>query len=781
MGVTAPSRPRVLLVGTRNGIAPALQQRLPGVDVVERSQPPEPGDPFAAVVVWSDHVRSDAVAREWVHIAGDGDVLLVAPVTVDARPLVDAGVRRVLFEPLDVDELAAEVAAATARSGSPSVVTTRKSAADVTSGVSAIWERFRPRVLSAVTNLETAAMAVIRGDLTPEDRRAAEREAHRLAGSLGTFGFPQGSQTARELEMLLQGGEPLGPGDALRASELVVSLRDLLEEPTSEAPAHAADDRDHQPVVCLVGIDGEEAAAVATGVQTRAVTINRMPRPLPPPYLPEADVVVVDVSLDRNAGFALVEACAARNPATPVIVLDDDTGLTDRVEVARRGGRGFLQKPVQPAEIAAAVQQALDSLAAHRTTVLCVDDDEAVLAALADTLRANGLHPVTLADPLQFWDVLQSTAPDLVILDVDMPATTGVELCRVLRNDQRWAVVPVVFLTGRTDAQTVGRLFAAGADDYVAKPLVGPELMTRVTNRLERVRLLRDVVQRDSLTGLLQRAAATEAMHTALATAQRRNEPYAIGLVDLSGLAALNAEEGYAAGDRLVTDVALLLQRHFRGVDVIGRWPGGVFGVGMYGMSASDAAHRCGEFLETVRERLTDGLTVSIGVASAPEDGSNAHDVLRAASAALANAAAAGGDRVGQPAAARASTAAVDVVVVEDDEALAALLVHALQTRGYRVAALTDGEQAAQALTESQALTADVVLLDVDLPSLDGLGVLRAMSRAGVLRSTKVVMLTARAAELEVLKAMELGAFDHVAKPFSIPVLMQRIRRAVDV
>ena len=54
------------------------------------------------------------------------------------------------------------------------------------------------------------------------------------------------------------------------------------------------------------------------------------------------------------------------------------------------------------------------------------------------------------------------------------------------------------------------------------------------------------------------------------------------------------------------------------------------------------------------------------------------------------------------------------------------------------------------------------------------------MNRKGLLRRTQVVMLTVRANEGEVLEALDLGAFDHVAKPFSLPVLMHRVRRAVD-
>ena len=121
----------------------------------------------------------------------------------------------------------------------------------------------------------------------------------------------------------------------------------------------------------------------------------------------------------------------------------------------------------------------------------------------------------------------------------------------------------------------------------------------------------------------------------------------------------------------------------------------------------------------------------------------------------------------------------VDVVVIDDDEVLAELLLHTLMTRGYSAKWLEDGQAAIERLTGSTpTLATRVILLDVDMPSISGLDVLRQLAGDGLLNHTRVIMLTARAAEAETVMALELGAFDHVAKPFSPPVLLQRIRRA---
>ncbi len=123
----------------------------------------------------------------------------------------------------------------------------------------------------------------------------------------------------------------------------------------------------------------------------------------------------------------------------------------------------------------------------------------------------------------------------------------------------------------------------------------------------------------------------------------------------------------------------------------------------------------------------------------------------------------------------------VDVVLVDDDEVLSGLLLYSMKTQGYRTEWIADGQVAADKLRgPTPNMKARVVVLDVNLPSLDGISVLRELARSGTLKETKVIMLTVRSSEPEVLSTLQLGAFDHVAKPVSVPVLMQRIKRALE-
>ncbi len=95
--------------------------------------------------------------------------------------------------------------------------------------IASIWERNKEARSSRVTILERAVAALLEGTLSPEAQRAAERAAHRLAGSLGTLGSYQGSRLAREMEQIFAGQAPLDSAEASPLSNLVVRLHQELE------------------------------------------------------------------------------------------------------------------------------------------------------------------------------------------------------------------------------------------------------------------------------------------------------------------------------------------------------------------------------------------------------------------------------------------------------------------------------------------------------------------------------------------------------------------------
>src|SRR5438477_8047260 len=113
------------------------------------------------------------------------------------------------------------------------------------------------------------------------------------------------------------------------------------------------------------------------------------------------------------------------------------------------------------------------------------------------------------------------------------------------------------------------------------------------------------------------------------------------------------------------------------------------------------------------------------------------------------------------------------VLVIEDDRSLAEVLSYNFKAAGYEVLVATDGQDG---LLQADTKLPDVVILDLMLPVVDGLDVCRRLRASSATKDMVIVMLTAKAEESDELIGFSLGADDYVTKPFSVKVLLERIK-----
>jgi DNA-binding response OmpR family regulator len=138
----------------------------------------------------------------------------------------------------------------------------------------------------------------------------------------------------------------------------------------------------------------------------------------------------------------------------------------------------------------------------HQGRVLIVDDKTANLDLLRDMLAPLGHQIFFATSGAKALSIASSVRPDIVLLDVMMPGMDGFETCRQLKQQEALADIPVIFVTARTDVADLARGFAAGAVDYVTKPVKQPEVHARVTTHLRILRLIRQ--QQEHLAALEQ-------------------------------------------------------------------------------------------------------------------------------------------------------------------------------------------------------------------------------------------------------------------------------------
>ena len=242
--------------------------------------------------------------------------------------------------------------------------------AKVAASIAQVWDGFKVHWLNQLRLLHQLSAQWTAHAVDPQLLEQAIAVTHRLVGALGTFGRPEGTQVARQIETILTANAKPDAETAFELSKLVERLQEIVESPS------------------------------------------------------------------------------------PILM------------------------------------PAATSLAQTRGKIIVVDDDLQILLALPKILEPLGFEVVSLSEPQKIWETLEQSMPSLVILDIEMPALTGLDLCQMIRHNRRWSDLPILFLTAHPPHQSQNLAFQAGADDYVTKPIVASELTTRVLNRLERVRQL---------------------------------------------------------------------------------------------------------------------------------------------------------------------------------------------------------------------------------------------------------------------------------------------------
>lgn len=649
---------------------------------------------------------------------------------------------QILFHPLDWEEIAAACAETLGLSLSPPLEQTSRKAPTVPSvqpqqerreelsvphakandkpariaslqtAVSGLWEKFKDKIINRLKVLDRATAAILAGTLGEELQQEAIREAHKLAGSLGTFGFAQGSCLAREIEELLQvlninsaspalslqqppekeeifasigrsstiSAQPPDEQEptishapfslsysplAVRVCELVTALHQQLET-TPDAGASSGESasgspqlfKNHQPRLLIVEDDRELAQklvmeAVSWGMHADSINSLCAARVIIRNAHP--DLVLLDLSFNdsHENGLTLLKELSGQNPPLPAIVLTSRDSFSDRIEVARMGGCAFLRKPMPPARVMEAVNQVLQQNRTNLFKILAVDDDPQMLATLETLLQPSGLNLITLNDSLKLWEVLEATAPDLLVLDIDMPHVNGIELCKAIRNDPKWNSLPILFLSSHTDAETIQQVFGVGADDYLSKPITGPELVTRIFNRLHRIQLLRSIAETDILTGVANRRKCNQDVERLMRMANRYDQSLCVAILDLDYFKQVNDRYGHPIGDKVLQRFGKLLLQSFRAEDVVARWGGEEFVVCMYGIAKQTAVRRLNQLLGAFRNQEFDApdgshfqVTFSAGIAQYSDDGADWSSLYRHADLALEQAKLSGRDRV---------------------------------------------------------------------------------------------------------------------------------------
>lgn len=427
------------------------------------------------------------------------------------------------------------------------------------------------------------------------------RRLHKVVGSAGTFGFPTVSRQARALEVTLQGWiEDSGLPELSSLEAFARRLHELQGDLTTEAqpPSEvAAEERaiSATTVIWLIEADAELGSQILEQLTNFSYTVRLFMS------VEEAggatdhetpDIIIIDAMVGFGQLLPL-------QPLTcPLLFISDQDTFDARVQAAKLNAHGYFLKPLNIPQLVNRLEQLLQDRQAPPARILVVDDDHQLAMYYQLVLEAAGMEVRVLEKPRHIIEQLSSFRPELLLMDVHMPAYNGPDLAAVVRQYDEWSSLPIVFLSAETDLNKQVDALNHGADDFLTKPISAAQLVASVRTRVARSRTLSALLNKDSLTGLLKHASIKSATISEIARAYRQDYPVVVAMLDIDHFKKVNDTYGHAVGDVVIASVATLLRQRLRQTDIIGRYGGEEFLIVLPHCKAADG-WKC---LEDIRE-----------------------------------------------------------------------------------------------------------------------------------------------------------------------------------
>lgn len=358
------------------------------------------------------------------------------------------------------------------------------------------------------------------------------------------------------------------------------------------------------------------------------------------------------VPLRDGNGYDLITGCRSLpgGENVSIVLLSEEPGFLDKIAAIKAGADAFFELPVEVDVIVQKLRFLFERGKPERYRILSVEDDPDQANYIVTTLENAGYHVAWVQDPKKFEEALLTFVPDLILLDIVMGEINGFELARFVRQNERFAAIPILFLTTQNQLEAHIESARAGGDDHLIKPVNPQLLVATIAGKLERYRIFQRLLRNDGLTQVLNHS---HFMEYAQRSVRIRSKKFAqvLTIFDIDGLGRINDQFGYAVGDRTILALVQIIKWTFRHTEIIGRIGGDEIAV----LDDSLTVHESVEVVKGLLEQFCGvphkaggqifKVTASAGVSQVGTDG-NLQILLERSNAALARAKALGQNQV---------------------------------------------------------------------------------------------------------------------------------------
>lgn len=422
--------------------------------------------------------------------------------------------------------------------------------------------------------------------------------SHRLAGSGEAYGFAEITRHARCFEQALQDPTVNLVQLGEYYQQLMCSLQashDQAELRPVSVPLRIEEASDPaQPTVVLAEDDldfGGDLERVLRQQGFRVIWIERI-ADLPAVVAhnrPVAAIIDMIFPEGRLAGAESILSLRQYSGAPlPVIFISASSDFDVRLASVRAGGSHFFTKPIKNEHLIRTLRSLVGIEVAEPYRVLLVDDDHALLDLYRDVLQESGFQVFCADNAIDGMNSMHQHDPELVLLDLNMPGCTGLELGQIIRQHEQFASTPILFMSAETKSDVQMACVRLAGDEFISKPIEPWRLLMAVESRVKRSRLLRMQSLRmhggssleadyDLLTALPSSRQLRQDIERRLASIETHNGSFALLKVDLDDFHTINDVYGHGVGDRLLQRLAWVISHELTHVDLLCRESGDEF------------------------------------------------------------------------------------------------------------------------------------------------------------------------------------------------------------
>lgn len=357
--------------------------------------------------------------------------------------------------------------------------------------INQLTDKFLLALQQRITTLEKIILLLQANGFSKEKIEKAKEEAHKLVGSLGTYGYIQGSKIARSIETMLTKNLQSKVKNITEINQLVKLITQLKKQINNPQEESSCSRNLESTYSVVLGIGLEESLLSkledeAWQYKLQLINFQNIENLCNSSQQIIPEIIIFKASKLNQKNSGNLRKIQNRFPTVPILIIIKEDDLTQRLKAARYGIKKYLVEPASAKDILETINTLLSPLHSSQINIMIMDDDPTIVTAIRNILHPWGFNITGVSEVSQFWKIFTETNPDLLLLDLEMPTINGLEICQVVRQDKQYDKLPIIIVTAHTETKYLQQSFEAGANDFLSKPIVPSELVARVFNQINK-------------------------------------------------------------------------------------------------------------------------------------------------------------------------------------------------------------------------------------------------------------------------------------------------------